>query len=65
MWGDVEITDAGPIGQGHRDRWFQAALPPTRFEEVRDGAGLERIAVERARNGRPEFLRPVIVEEGE
>jgi hypothetical protein len=53
------------IRERHRDRRLQAALPPTRFQEVRDGARAERIAFEGARNRRPEFLRAVVVEERE
>ena len=49
---DVEIADAGAIGQRHRDRRLQAALPPAGFEDVRDGAGAEGIALERARRWR-------------
>ena len=62
---DVEIADAGAIGQRDRDRGLQAALPPTGFEEVRDGAGAERVALERAVDGGGEFLRAVVVEQGE
>lgn len=44
MRGDVEIADAGPVGQGERDRRFLAALPAPGFEDVRDRTGAERVA---------------------
>ena len=48
---DVEIADAGAIGQRDRDRRLQAALPPAGFQDVRDGAGAEGVALERAVDG--------------
>ena len=62
---DVEIADAGAIGQRDRDRRLQAALPPAGFEDVRDGAGAEGVALEGAVDGGAEFLRAVVVEQGE
>jgi hypothetical protein len=62
VWRDVEIADAGAIGQDHRHRRLQPALPPTRFEEMRDGAGAECVALERVRDGDLELLGAIVVE---
>jgi len=62
---DVEIADARAIGQRHRDRRLQAALSSAGFEEVRDGAGAERITLEGAVNRGAEFLGAVIIEQCE
>jgi hypothetical protein len=61
----LEIADAGVIGQRHRNRWLQAPLAPTGFEDVRDGAGAEGVALQRAVDRRGEFLRAIVVEQGE
>ena len=53
------------IGQRDRDRRLQPALPPSGFEDVRDGAGAEGVALERAVDGGAEFLRAVVVEQRE
>jgi hypothetical protein len=58
-----EIADAGAIWQHDRHRRLQAALPPACFEDVRDGAGTEGITLEGARDGRPECLRTVVIEQ--
>ena len=65
MRSDIEVADAGTIGQRHRDGRLEAPLSPTRFEDVGDGAGAQRVALERALDGRGEFLWAVIVEQGE
>jgi hypothetical protein len=62
---DVEIADARVIRQGHRDRRFQAALPPAGFQDVRDRAGAEGVAVQGAIDRGGEFLRPVVIEQSE
>ena len=65
MRGDIEVADAGTIGQRHRDGRLEAPLAPTRFEDVGDGAGAKRVARECALDGRGEFLGAVVVEQGE
>jgi hypothetical protein len=62
---DGEIADAGAIGQRDRNRGFQPALSPSGFQEVRDGAGADGVALEGAVDGRPELLRAVVVEQRE
>ena len=62
---DVEIADARAIGQRERDRRLLPALPAPGFEQVRDGAGAEGVALERARDGGGQFLRAVVVEQRE
>ena len=62
---DVEIADARVIGERDRDRGLQPALPPSGFQDVRDGAGAEGVALEGASDGGAEFLRAVVVEQGE
>ena len=64
MWRDVEIADARAIGQRDRDRGLQPALPPAGFQDVRDGAGAERITLKSTLDGGPEFLRAVAIEQG-
>ena len=65
MGRDVEIADAGVIGQRDRHRRLQPALSPARFQDVGDGAGAEGVALERAVDGGGEFLRAVVVEQRE
>ena len=56
---DVEIADARAIGQRERDRRLLPALAAAGFENVRDGAGAERVALERAgRRRRPSSCGP-------
>ena len=63
MRGDIEIADARVIGQRERDGRLLSPLAPPRFQNVREGAGAERVALERAGDGRGEFLRAVVVEQ--
>ena len=65
MWGDREIADAGPVGQGEWDRRFLSALAALRVEDVRTGVRPEGVALERPGDGGGEFLRPVVVEQPE
>ena len=56
---DIEVADARVIGQRERDRRLLPALPAARFEDVRDGAGAEGVALERAgRRRRPSSCGP-------
>ena len=62
---DIEIADARAIGQRERDRRLLPALAAARFQNVRDGAGAEGIALERAGDGGAEFVRAIVVEQGQ
>ena len=62
---DVEVTQSGPVGQGESERGFESALPASGFEDVGDGAGAERVALEGDIDGGGQFLGSVVVEQGE
>ena len=63
MGRDIEIADTRVIGQREGDRRLLSPLAPPRFQNVREGAGAERVVLERAGDGRGEFLRAVVVEQ--
>ena len=65
MGRDVEIADAGVIGECHRDGRLQAAPAPASFQDVGDGAGAERVRRQRPVDGGGEFLWTVIIEQRE
>ena len=62
---DVEIADAGVIGEGDRDGRLQAAPSPAGFEDVGKGAGAERVALQCGGDRHGEFPRAVVVEQRE
>ena len=64
MRGDGEVADARPVGQDHRHGRLVAALASARLQDVADGAGPERVAFERERDGGGEFLWPIVIEQG-
>ncbi len=65
MGRDVEVADPGTVRQGERNGRFVAALSATRFQNVGDGAGAERVALEGARHRGGQFLRAVVIEQGQ
>ena len=62
---DVEVSQSGSVGQDESEGRSQSTLSPTRFEDVGDGAGAEGVTLEGVVDGGGEFLRPVVVEQGE
>ena len=65
MGPDVDVLQARAIGQGESEGRLVAALAASGFEDVGDGAGAEGIAFESDGDGGGQFLRPVVVEQGE
>ena len=65
MRGDLEVTDARTVGQDHGNGRPRAAVAAPGFEDVRDGAGAQRVAGEREFDGGGEFLWPIVLEQGE
>jgi predicted nucleotidyltransferase len=62
---DVEGAHAGMVRQDESDRRVLASLPALLFEQVRDGAGAQRVGLERGGDRSGEFLRAVVVERSE
>ena len=63
MRGDLEVTDARTVWQDHRHGRLGATVAAPGFEEVRDGAGAQRVAREGDLDGGGQFLRSVVLEE--
>ena len=65
MGPDVDVSQPRAVGQGEPERRFESALSAARFEDVGDGAGAEGVSLESVVDGGGQFLRPVVVEQGE
>ena len=66
MGPDIEVADAGPVGQRQGQRRRAALLAPADLQQMGDGAGAEGIAFARAvAIAAASSLRPVVVEQGE
>ena len=65
MGPDVEVSQPRSVGQGEPERRLESALSAARFEDVGDGAGAEGVSLEGVVDGGGQFLRPVVVEQGE
>ena len=65
MRGDIEVADARPVGQDHRDGRRVAAVATPGFENVGDGSGAQGVAREGDLDGARELLRAIVVEECE
>lgn len=63
MRGDLEVADARPVGQDHRDGRRVAAVAAPGFEDVGDGAGAQGVARQGHLDGEGEFLWPIVLEE--
>ena len=46
MGPDIEVADAGPVGQRQGQRWRATLLAPADLQQMGDGAGAEGIARE-------------------
>jgi hypothetical protein len=65
MRGEGEIADARAVGQDHRHRRRLPAASAPRFEDVAHGAGAQGVPLQREGHGGREFLRAIVLEQGE
>ena len=65
MGADVEVSHSGTVGEGEPERGLLSLVSASGFEDVGDGAGAEGVTFEGGGDGGGEFLRPVVVEQGE
>ena len=63
MRGDVQVPDAGIIGQRHRHRRLLPPGAPALLQQVRDAARAERIPSQGERDGGRKLRRAVLVEQ--
>ena len=62
MGADVQVSYAGPVGEGEPERGLASLVSASGFEDVGDGAGAEGVTFEGGGDGGGEFLGPVVVE---
>ena len=65
MGPDIDVPQSGSVGQRESEGRFESALSPSCFEDVCDGAGAGGVTLEGVFDGGGEFLRAVVVEQGE